>query len=227
MKKLLAIALSIMLVTIFAMAITVQADEMTLKSIDTIMSEIKTEQGVQSNDKIDVSKVSQAKLEELGDSVMEAMIGNTAMHDQMDIRIGGDGSAALTAFHIRLGYNYLSGYPNGMMTLMSSGMMGTNGVVSINGGFNGMMGYGNYFGNGGMMGYFGWGGILIGIIVLLVCVAILFFIIRAFSGRSNRPMDPHLQNHSMNTPMEILKTRYAKGELTKEEYEKMVEHLKS
>ena len=227
MKKLLAIALSIMLVTIFAMAITVQGESMTLKSIDTIMSEIKTEQGVQSNDKISVDKVSQAKLEELGDSVMEAMIGNTAMHDQMDIRIGGDGSAALTAFHIRLGYNYLAGYPNGMMTLMSSGMMGTNGVVTINGGFNGMMGNSNYFGNNGMMGYFGWGGILIGIIVLLVFVAILFYIIRAFSRKSNRPMDPRFHNPSMSTPMEILKTRYAKGELTKEEYEKMAEHLKN
>ena len=227
MKKLLAIALPIMLVTIFATVITVQADKMTLKSIDTIMSEIKTEQGVQSNDKINVNKVSQAKLEELGDSVMEAMIGNTAMHDQMDVRIGGDGSAALTAFHIRLGYNYLSGYPTGMMTLMSSGMMGTNGVVTTNGGFKGMMGNSNYFGNGGMMGYFGWGGILIAILVLLVFVAILFFVVRTFSGRLHRPMDPCFQNPSMSTPMEILKTRYAKGELTKEEYEKMVEHLKN
>ncbi len=227
MKKLLAIALSIMLVTIFAMAITVQADEMTLKSIDTIMSEIKTEQGVQSNDKINVDKVSQDKLEELGDSVMEAMIGNTAMHDQMDIKIGGDGSAALTAFHIRLGYNYLSGYPTGMMTLMSSGMMGTNGVVTTNGGFKGMMGNSNYFGNGGMMGYFGWGGILIAILVLIVFVAILFFVVRTFSGRSHRPMDQSLQGHSLNAPLEILKTRYAKGELTRDEYEKMMGHLKN
>ena len=223
MKKLLATALSIMLVTIFAMAITVQGDSMTLKSIDTIMSEIKTEQGVQSNDKISVDKVSQAKLEELGDSVMETMIGNTAMHDQMDIRIGGEGSAALMAFHIRLGYNYLAGYPIGMMSLMSSGMMGTNGVLNNNGGFKGMMGYNNFWGINGMMGNYGWIGLLVGSILLIVFILIIVFVIRAFSRK------PH--NDSINSPMNssinILKERYAKGEITREEYEKMRNDLES
>jgi len=226
MKKLLAIALSIMLVTIFAMAITVQADEMTLKSIDTIMSEIKTEQGVQANDKIDVGKVSQAKLEELGDSVMEAMIGNTAMHDQMDVRIGGDGSAALTAFHIRLGYNYLSGYPNGMMTLMSSGMMGYNGVVK-EGGIRGMMGYNDFWGNNGMMGNYGWIGLLLGIIFLLIVIVVVVFAVKALSAKPhNNPTNNHSNDSTNSRPLDILKERYAKGEITHEEYDKMVEHLK-
>lgn len=219
MKKILATVLSIMLVTVFSMAIVVQADEMTLKSIDTIMSEIKTEQGVSNNDEIDVDKVSQVMLEELGDSVMEATIGNTAMHDQMDIRIGGDGSAALTAFHVRLGYNYLKGYPTGMMSLMSSGMMGRNGTIDNNRGGRGMMGNNNYLGNGGMMGSFGWGGILMGFLVLAALAAIVLIVIKASSAKSRVA--------SIDSPMSVFKTRYARGEITLEEYEKMLAHLKN
>lgn len=83
MKKLIVIA-SIFIFT-FAIAIGIKADGMQLKSIDAIMAEIRLEQGVQTNKSIDVSKVSQTRLEELGDSVMEKIVGNTAMHDQMDL----------------------------------------------------------------------------------------------------------------------------------------------
>ncbi|MHB1455216.1 MAG: SHOCT domain-containing protein [Saccharofermentanales bacterium] len=217
MKKIVATVLSVMLITVFGMAIVVQADEMTIKSIDTVMSEIRTEQGVQENDEIDIDKVSQPMLEELGDSVMEATIGNNAMHEQMDIRIGGEGSAELTAFHIRLGYNYLNGYPIGMMSLMSSGMMGRNGIVDNSRGYRGMMGN-NYSGNGGMMGNFGWGGILIGLLVLLVFVAIVIIVIKAFTAK------PHPDKEDLS--LMVLKTRYAKGEITLEEYEKMMLFLK-
>ena len=123
MKKLLTLLVS--LIFIFATFTSVYADAMTPKSIDTVMSEIRVGQGVKSNDKINPDKVSQPKLQELGDSVMQAMIGNTAIHDQMDLKLGGDGSASLTAMHTKIGYNYLVGYPNGMMTLMSAGMMGS------------------------------------------------------------------------------------------------------
>ena len=114
----------ITMVFLLASVFSVYADDMNLRNVDTILAEIQQEQGVQSPEEIAADKVSQAKLEELGDSVMEAMIGNSERHDQMDIRLGGDGSASLKAFHIKLGYNYLVGYPNGMMTLMTSGMMG-------------------------------------------------------------------------------------------------------
>jgi hypothetical protein len=58
----------------------------------------------------------------------------------MDKNMGGDGSATLTALHKKIGYNYIDGYPNGMMNLMSGGMMGN-----------------------GMMGSFGWSGMIKGI----------------------------------------------------------------
>ena len=204
MKKLLTLLIT--LVFIFTIFTSVFADAMTPKSIDTIMSEIRLGQGVKSNDKINPDKVSPPKLAELGDSVMQAMIGNTAIHDQMDLKLGGDGSASLTAMHTKIGYNYLVGYPNGMMTLMSAGTMGSNGMGDASAG------------GGGMMGYLGWGGMIMGIIVLSLFMIILFFIIKSLT---RKPI-----GSSLDTPLDILKKRYANGELTQEEYERMIDHLK-
>ena len=89
MKKLLTLVIT--LAFIFTTFTIVYADAMTPKSIDAIMSEIRLEQGVQSNDKINPDKVSPTKLANLGDSVMQAMIDNTDIHDQMDKDLGGGG----------------------------------------------------------------------------------------------------------------------------------------
>ncbi|MBK5243665.1 MAG: hypothetical protein JJE18_01330 [Eubacteriaceae bacterium] len=101
MKKVILI-LILSIFTSFVLAGVSLADEMQLKSVNTILAEIRVEQGIGGSDKIDVNKVSQAQLEALGDSVMEEMIGNTAMHDQMDLRLDGDGSESLKAFHINI-----------------------------------------------------------------------------------------------------------------------------
>ena len=219
MKKL--VTLAIVLFFVFITVISVFADQMPMKSVDTILAEIRLEQGVQTTDKINPDKVKQAKLEELGDSVMEAMIGNTEVHDKMDIQLGGDGSASLTAFHVRLGYNYLSDYPNGMMTLMTSGMMGSKGGGNGSTGLVGMMGrngYNNYNGNNGMMGSWGWGGVITGAIALILLIVILFFV---FKTLARKPI-----GSSSDTALDILRKRYAKGELTQEEYKSMLDHLK-
>lgn len=206
----------ITLVFLLASVFSVYADDMNLRSVDTILAEIQQEQGVQSPEEIVADKVSQAKLEELGDSVMEAMIGNSERHDQMDIRLGGDGSASLTAFHIKLGYNYLVGYPNGMMTLMTSGMMGLSNDNSYD--WGGMMGNDYNNGYGGMMGYLGWPGMIIGVIVLILIAIAVVFAVKAFTRKP--------ESFSGGSPLDILKRRYASGEINKEEYERMAEHLR-
>lgn len=105
------------------------------RSIDAIVADIEKQQGVTAPDQIKSDKVSPAIMEELGDAVMDVMIGNPAMHDRMDRMIGGDGSPRLTAFHTDLGEQYLR---NG----------GLNGVR-----FGGPWGMGRF----GMM--YGWGGL--------------------------------------------------------------------
>ena len=215
MNKLLMVAI---VMTVFLSAVSIaNADSMELKSVDTILTEIQQEQNVTSADLINPDKVSQAKLEELGDSVMEAMIGNTKTHDQMDMRLGGDGSASLTAFHTRLGYNYLVGYPNGMMSLMTSGMMGSNGSGDGTYDWNGMMGNNNFRSNG-MMGSIGWGGMLIGLLGLVLLLAVLLFVIKAVGRKPS--------STSLESPLDVLKKRFAAGEITQEEYQKMVEYLR-
>ena len=69
MRKLLG--LGIIMVFVLSSVFSVYADDMVMKSVDTILTEIQQEQGVQSPEQIDANKVSQAKLEELGDSVMK------------------------------------------------------------------------------------------------------------------------------------------------------------
>ena len=191
------------------------AAEEELKSIGAVMNEIRQEQGLKTNETINVSKVSPAKLEELGDSVMEAMIGNHALHEQMDRMMGGEGSASLTAMHQRIGYNYLIGYPLGMMGLMGGNMMGypfNNANFGRGGYMMGGYGYGGY--GPGMMGWFGWGGMFMGLIFLVLLVLLIVIAVRAVNGNAFRLS-------GSETPLDILKKRYAKGEISKEDFDRM------
>jgi len=90
------------------MVFSVEAYGERLRSIETILTEIRQEQNISSTESIDISKVTLAHLEELGDSVMEEVIGNSTLHERMDNVLGGEGSRSLTNTHLRVGYNYLA-----------------------------------------------------------------------------------------------------------------------
>lgn len=124
------------------------------------------------------------------------------MHDQMDINLDGDGSVNLTSVYTRIGYDYLKGYPINMMTFMGGNMMG----------------YNNFNGYGNMMGNFGWGGLLIGLLLFILVIAAVVFAISSF----NRPHNAA----SIDPAIEVAKQRFAKGEITKEEYESIKDRLK-
>lgn len=177
MKKSMTIILSIIMLSVISITAGIQAEETMPRDLDTVMSEIVAEQGVSGKDRIDVKKVSDAKLEELGTSVMEAVIGDSAIHEQINTRIGGNGADALKAFHIRLGYNYLDDYPLGMLSYMSTGMMSKNGVIRRIGDTRGMAGN-DFWGYDSMMGNFGWIGILIGCILIILLVVIIVLLIK-------------------------------------------------
>jgi len=199
--RILSLLTILSMIYVLSFSFIAHADNNMPKSIDAVMFEIRQEQSLKNDGNINVNKVSASKLESLGDSVMEAMVGNSAVHDQMDKNMGGDGSATLTAMHKKIGYNYLVGYPNGMMNLMSGGMMGNYG--------GGMMGNSSY----GMMGSFGWGGMIMGILFVILIGIIVFFVIKTARGTGSR-----LTNE---TPLDILKIRYAKGEISKDDFDKM------
>ncbi|WP_438316524.1 SHOCT domain-containing protein [Candidatus Caldatribacterium sp. SIUC1] len=67
------------------------------------------------------------------------------------------------------------------------------------------------FGVGGMMG---WGGLLLGLFVLLL---VAYFAIRLLGESAGRGRN--------NEPLEILKERYARGEISEDEYQRMKAEL--
>jgi putative membrane protein len=86
-----------------------------------------------------------------------------------------------------------------------------------------------------MMGWdwgFGWGGMLFGGLMMIVfwggLTAIIVLAIRAFTGNRNR--SDYFNNTSTpdsprETPLEMLQARYARGEISKEEYETIRQDL--
>ncbi len=103
----------------------------TEKSLEQVLSYIMSKQDVDSIDRIDCNKVSDAEFEELGDAMMERMAGNHELHEQMDEMMGGEGSESLRQMHIFMGMNWLScsdsagmGMERGMMMPMMMRMMG-------------------------------------------------------------------------------------------------------
>lgn len=72
---------------------------------------------------------------------------------------------------------------------------------------------------GSMMHYgFGYGGMFMWIIFLIVVGFLIYFIVRS------RRIDNRIPEQG-ESPLDILKRRYAKGEITKEEYEQMKNDL--
>jgi len=79
--------------------------------------------------------------------------------------------------------------------------------------------YAGPYGMMGMMGY-GWGFMWLVPLVFLVLIALgVYYLVTAY-GRTGRPA-------SSRRALEILRERYARGEITREEYLKMKEELEA
>ncbi len=209
MKKKISVILSILLLS----AVAVYSDETKHASIQSVMSNILQEQGLTNGQKIDADKVSRNLLEELGDAVMDAMIPDPAVHERMDQMMGGEGSASLADMHRRMGYNYLTGYSPGMMMgMFGYPLSGTNRTIG-----GPMMG--NYRYGYGMMGWSPWGAVTIGLLVLIVIGFAVFFVVK-MARNGSLPAEAPSEN-----AIEILKKRYARGEISKEEFESIKRDL--
>ena len=213
MKKMIFIFIIIVLYLLL-----IYSEEMNIRSIDNILSDIHKEQGVKDIDKINPDKVNPQLLEELGDAVMEKMIGNHDRHEQMDQMMGGEGSTNLTAMHQRIGYNYLKGNIYSYQDMMKySGMMNEYPAKTSN---NFKEGFPMMWNKYEMMNGFGWLGYLIGIIILIIIGIAIFFVIKLVLKKNNN-------SQKIEFPIDILKNRYVKGEISKKEYELMKKNIET
>ncbi len=72
---------------------------------------------------------------------------------------------------------------------------------------------------GHMMNYgFGYGGMFMWILFLIVLGVAIYFIIQALKSKN-------VIGQAQDTPLDILKRRYAKGEITKEEFDRTKKDL--
>jgi putative membrane protein len=73
-------------------------------------------------------------------------------------------------------------------------------------------------GYGHMMGPWG-GGIFMWLLLLVLVVVLVYFLVRALGSGGSRPTPPN------ETALDILKKRYARGEITKEQFDEMKKNL--
>lgn len=186
-----------------------------MQSAQLIIQKIMDNQGVSTIKQIDPDKVSDAQLERLGDAVMGILIPDEQQHAWMDQMMGGEGSVQLAAKHKWIAYSYLKN--DGNLTsigwgseIMGSGMM--------------MSGWNNgWYGTNGLRGWPFWSGILVFLLVAGIVVVAIMLSIRLFSPggfKKGKKKSPETE-----TPLTILKQRYAKGDITKEEFLEIKETL--
>lgn len=121
---------------------SVSTDQDQVESIESVLKDILTGQGVSTVQELNLDKVSDDDWAMLGDAVMEVRHPGDA-HQAMDEMMGGEGSDSLRQMHISMGQAYL-GYKNGNYNF---GAFGHGGMMGL-----GMMGYGptSYYSHWGL-----------------------------------------------------------------------------
>lgn len=183
-------------------------------SLDQVTQEIMKSQGVTGMKSIDCSKVTDKQLEDLGDAFMDVMHPDSSEHNFMDRMMGGEKSPTLSAMKRIMGARYLGCYRGDEYSGMMSPFWGGRGIrdwddYSSNRRWPYMMhGYGPW----GMMSGYGMG--FMWIIPLIIIVLAILLVIKWA-----RPVG------IAETPLDILKKRYAKGEITKDEFDQKKKDL--
>lgn len=179
-------------------------------SLEEVLSDIMKSQNVSEKSQIECNKVTGEQFEELGEGVMSVMHPDEREHEMMDQMIGGEGSESLKSMHILMGKRYLE---------CVSGIMGTMPMMQMmGGGSNSMMG--NMMGWNSLGVGTGWAWlswifvILFWILIILAIVALIKWLIDQINGRVKG-----------KSALDTLEERYAKGEISKKEFEEKKKDL--
>ncbi len=148
--------------------------------------------------------LSEEQLESIGEYYMEQMHPGAA-HERMDALMGGEGSEQLKQVHIQMTRMFYCGERGAMSSSMMKKVIGGGGFSMVN----------NYNGFGMMGGSspFSWGfGFIFMILFWGAIIWLIVWLIRTYA-------------HPKESALEILKKRFARGEITKKEYEHMKKEL--
>lgn len=155
---------------------------------------------------ISCDKLTDEQLEAMGDYYMEQMYPGEA-HEIMDQMMGGEGSENLKQVHIQMAKRlYCNEDVGGMMNMMmGGGMMGNWSDSSSLNNFNNPISMMNF-------GFtpFGW---IFMILFWVLVIAGIIALIKWITGQNKTEYRSH------KTALDILKERYAKGEINKKEFE--------
>jgi uncharacterized membrane protein len=160
------------------------------------------------NAKTSCNELTEDQLEHIGDYYMEQMHPGEA-HETMDEMMGGEGSESLRQMHIAIAKRQYCNDISGMTDYGMGGMMMSQGRTGSGFG-SGMMGSG--FGTGIIgyrHGFFGW-------TAMIVFWAFIIWLVLWIFNKNRTP----------GNPLKILKERYAKGEISKKQFENMKKELR-
>ena len=143
--------------------------------------------------KISCDKLSNEQLESIGDYYMEQMHPGEA-HEIMDNMMGGEGSEPLKQVHINMAKRL---YCNENVYI-GYGIMGSGSMMNMMGSYPANYDYSNY-------GYWN----IFWILLFVAAIFLIVWIIHRFG----------IKNTASLTPLNILRKRFAKGEITKKEFE--------
>lgn len=161
--------------------------------------------------KIDCDKLSDEQLEMIGDYYMEQMHPGEA-HEMMDKMMGGEGSDSLKQMHIQMARRLYCNEDVGGM--MGSGIMN---MMMGPGGMN-MMGTNMMGSSMGSGSWWLWGivGMLFWIVLLVALVLLIIWLYKNITGKATKN----------DSALEILKKRFAKGDITKKEFDELKKEVR-
>jgi putative membrane protein len=190
-------------------------------SLESVLREIRTSQDLSDHETISCKEATNEQLERLGEALMGIAYPNAEQHALMDRMMGGERSPSLAAMHRMMGARYLGCYSGDIPgpAIPDMGMMG--GMMRYGGGWQGgpVMDWGmtNSMGHGhwGFMPW-GWGSLLFWAFIVAAVVLVIYFLTRSPKGPNSV---------GGGDSLEILRRRYASGEITKEQFEEMRDTL--
>lgn len=180
-------------------------------NINDILAEIRQTQGVASDKEIACNKITDDQFEKLGEIAMAVAHPDPEEHEKVEIMMGGEGSAMLRTAHIKMGREYFCGSGEMMMAMgsptMNQNMMSNNSSLANWPENKNLNNDGQWQNHMSYMGA-GWAFVILvwGLIIAIIVMTIKWFRCQSTCGVVKKPA------------LDILKERYVKGEISKEEF---------